>query len=166
MVKCNMDLEPSDLSFQVTTNVKLPQHPPQVAFYAVRNQSDFAKAGSVIPYEHLMTNVGKAMTKEGIFTAPLKGVYFFAFSFMTNVQNEQVAVRLRVNNGSMIATVVVHDGYRSSSSSPDWIPGSAHMSVALSKGDIVDTFLATGRLLVSSLPHWTTHFTGFLLYPL
>jgi hypothetical protein len=156
-----MDLEPSDPAFQRTTQARLAEYP--LAFFAKREdkgQQPFNKNGSnPIPYHRLLTNVGEAMTTEGAFTAPMSGVYFFVFNFVEWSAQVETEVQLRLN-GKAISSGMAFDGYVSNGDF-DHIPASVQMTIELTRGDNVDSYLASGTLTSSSV-----NFSGFLVYPL
>ena len=153
VVKCNMDLEPSNPKFQEPTT-KAAEFP--VIFDAMRNTTSYSTPGTVIQYEHMLTNVGEAMTTAGTFTAPQSGVYFFAFYFIDSLSDKHNTVYIRVN-GVTAAAVDVYDSILHR------VPGSAHVAVFLEKGNKVDAYLHSGSLWVDSVYAYV-HFTGFLLH--
>ncbi|XP_052412461.1 cerebellin-2 [Carassius gibelio] len=81
----------------------------KVAFSATLSSSLGSKyfgphaEATTLAYENAFTNIGNAYdTKTGIFTAPVKGVYFFNF-VVFNPDEEPTAVRL-LKNGNPVVT--------------------------------------------------------------
>ena len=103
---------------------------------------------TVIPWELVRLNIGNALNlKTGIFTAPLDGVYHFAFSS----SNEHFEVNLRLNG--------VKNGTSFASSRTD--SASLCSTFQLRKGDCVDLYLSLGELY-DTVRTQNSHFTGLL----
>ncbi|KAL2096921.1 hypothetical protein ACEWY4_006128 [Coilia grayii] len=109
-------------------------------------------------YKHVFANAGNAYNPTtGIFTAPVKGVYYFSFSGH-NVSSKPMGLRL-MKNGQQMVTVYNHPA------------GSRHetatngMNLLLEKGDHVYMRLRADTWIVDNANHHST-FIGHLLFPL
>jgi len=111
----------------------------------------------VIPFDVERLNVGGAMnTAEGVFTAPVDGIYHFEFSALKDALDpSSVYVSLLVN-GEMI-------GNSFGSTIPDYYVGlsSINAHLRLKTGDQV-SLLKTGGILNDDAGHYT-HFSGWLV---
>ncbi|KAK9973960.1 hypothetical protein ABG768_022073 [Culter alburnus] len=93
----------------LTIKLKLRKHKVNVAFSASLSSSlgfrDFGPhtEATTLVYEHAFINNGNAYdTNTGIFTAPVKGVYFFIF-VVFNPSNVPTGVRLLKNDKFVVA---------------------------------------------------------------
>ena len=149
LVKCNLDLDPTDGQFQLaTTTSKFPEYP--VAFHCdVSSVVD-----RIFTCNSMQVNAGGAMGTDGIFTVPLDGVYLFTFSGWTHSDDVDTIVNIR-SDGLSIAYFRVRDDWK-----PDYgdevLSGSAQAIIALKKDQKVDSYLSSGYI--------TGRFTGHLLY--
>ena len=160
LVKCNLDLEPSDPQFQEETMAKLAEFPVVFDFY--RTSSSYTSTGTVIQYQGSHVNVGGAMTTSGTFTVPLDGVYVFSFYGHAYLDNVLSTVQIRVD-ATVVASYSLYDGYASSGDDEN-INGITQAIVSLVKGQKVDAYLLHGSAeIFYSLE---LHFTGYLIHPL
>jgi hypothetical protein len=106
-----------------------------VYFYFQRKSS--LSAEGIIDFEDDQVNVGDAMKLNGMFNAPVDGIYSFTFNGAGGY-----TVSLRCNTTVISRTT--------NSMSVTW---------DLGKGDVIDLFLESGGL-VDTLP---TYFSGMLL---
>ena len=86
----------------------------------------------------------------GIFTAPVRGRYFFAFSSYTSVKSNSW-IKMKLNG--------VHVGTTSTDS--QWTTSAMQMTLDLKRGDLVTLILDNGSIHDDS-NHYT-HFTGLLV---
>ena len=159
LVKCNLNLEPSDPQFEKKTMAKLAEFP--VAFDLYRNVW-YSSNGTVVTYEGSHVNVGGAMTTEGIFTAPLDGVYVFSYcghTYSTYYGNPMTTVQIRVDS-----TAVSSYSIKATANYGDHVTGITQAIVSLMKGQKVDAYLYSGRS--QTVYSNDTHFTGYLIHPL
>ena len=77
LVKCNMNMEPSNAQFQVAASTRLAEYSVAFDCYVDGKFPD----GSVLPCSVDILNIGNAMNSNGTFTVPLDGVYFFGISW-------------------------------------------------------------------------------------
>lgn len=126
-----------------TRNVK----PTSVYFSVARNTSYYTSG--IIPYQKIFLNIGDAMDiKSGKFLAPVSGIYFFAFTSISDRPSSGFIVHNEVN--IVIARI-----------SDAWRGATAHATLQLKAGDTVYSRLSHGAVVSSTEHH--THFTGFLL---
>ncbi len=162
LVMCNMDFEVTDPTFQVPTSIKLAKTP--VAFDFYRNSTTYvngASNGTIVRYEHVLTSHGDAMDVDGVFVAPIDGVYTFTLSYIEDESGNGYPseVELRVD-GELVAKI------RSShSSSSNTGNVGQTMVVSLSKGQEVVAAVTRGYLGSSKISGPYIHFTGHLLFP-
>ena len=92
-----------------------------------------------------------------MFTAPLRGLYYFRFTAVDGRDKKNVGVRLYLNDRKMLHNDLYMDGTRVSMSNA--------LAVELQKGDVVQMKLPSGDGVYDSSGKLTT-FTGFLLFPM
>ncbi|XP_063058026.1 complement C1q-like protein 2 [Engraulis encrasicolus] len=111
-----------------------------------------------IVYPKVFANAGHAYSPTtGIFTAPVKGVYYFSFSGH-NVSSKPMALRL-MKNGQQMVTMVNHvAGNR-------YETGTNGMNLLLQKGDQVYMRLRANTWIFDNGNMHST-FVGHLLFPL
>ncbi|XP_063041033.1 cerebellin-1-like [Engraulis encrasicolus] len=110
-------------------------------------------------FSKVLTNVGEAYSsKSGVFTAPVRGVYYFRFTVVDLVYNSGMTVQLS-KNGQVIMQLFENetDGNETYLSSG--------MTLELELGDEVNMVLPPGYKLFDSGSNHST-FSGFLLFPL
>ncbi|KAG7457790.1 hypothetical protein MATL_G00231050 [Megalops atlanticus] len=134
---------------------------PKIAFSAsLGGDGDTGPFGVEITlvYKVVFTNIGNAYSPNtGIFTAPVKGVYYFRMSIFARGSGFTNAQLLK--NGERIITADSHktgDPFENSSNGA---------SLLLEAGDQVYTRLWSGRHIFDNANHHST-FSGFLLFPM
>uniref|UniRef100_A0AAY5E9V2 C1q domain-containing protein n=1 Tax=Electrophorus electricus TaxID=8005 RepID=A0AAY5E9V2_ELEEL len=116
---------------------------------------------SVLVHKHAITNIGNAYnTQTGIFTAPVKGVYFFTFTTYSWVSEADIGVSLYRNNEEILLIWETQDR----GDNEDYASNSA--ALILEQGDKVYMNLPKGFRVSSSTTTNIHTFSGFLLYQL
>ncbi|XP_073697547.1 cerebellin-2-like [Garra rufa] len=114
---------------------------------------------TTLVYKHVFTNIGNAYdTNTGIFTAPVKGVYFFNF-VVFNVDEVSTGVRL-IKNGKLVLTASDNapgEGTEDTSSNS--------VSLILEQGDKIHIELIESRRIYTDSWRRNT-FSGHLLFTL
>ncbi|XP_041798183.1 complement C1q tumor necrosis factor-related protein 3-like [Chelmon rostratus] len=136
---------------------------PKVAFTAALTDSGLLgpfNTDTTIVYSKVFTNTGQAYNPfTGIFTAPVKGVYYFRFTGMDHRSAVHMGVALYKNGQRLMLTyeINVNNGYFE------------HMSngatLELEKGDTVYLRLPANKGLYDNNESHNT-FSGFLLFTL
>ena len=132
----------------------LPTLPPsaRVAFHVQRSES-FSKVNVPIPYNVIVTNNGNGMNRTtGTFTAPVTGLYFFAWNGLAQ------------NKGATIVSLLLND-YRTLGSAFGQSTNfglNIHAIVDLKKDDQVAAKIITGPTLYDNDDR-QTNFIGMLL---
>ena len=132
----------------------LPTLPPsaRVAFHVQRNES-FSKLNVPIAYNVIVTNNGNGMNQTtGTFTAPVTGLYYFAWNGLA--QNRGATVVSLLLNG--IRTLGSAFGHNVN------FGLNIHAIVDLMKGDQVTAVMTTGNVLFDDTNR-LTNFIGMLL---
>ncbi|KAG9282205.1 cerebellin-4-like [Astyanax mexicanus] len=130
---------------------------PKVAFSAALTDS-----GTVGPFsvqtQKVITNVGKAYNSNtGVFTAPVKGIYYFRFTALGFMHSNAMSVNLHKNQQTLM-----HIGSYNTHGYHEFI--SSGLTLELEVGDEIYTSLSATYKLYDNSNNSTT-FTGFLLYP-
>ncbi|XP_040899611.1 complement C1q tumor necrosis factor-related protein 3-like [Toxotes jaculatrix] len=133
----------------------------KVAFSAALTDSGLLgpfNTDTTIVYSNVFTNIGQAYNPiTGVFTAPVKGVYYFRFTGMDYRSNVHMGVALYKNSERIMLTyeINVNNGYFE------------HMSngatLELEKGDVVSLRLPANKGLYDNNESHNT-FSGFLLF--
>ncbi|XP_041946251.1 complement C1q-like protein 2 isoform X1 [Alosa sapidissima] len=135
---------------------------PRVAFSATLKESGSGDTGpftAAVPlqYKKVYSNTGSCYNPStGIFTAQVKGMYYFRFSMFTNLSKPNSVVSLKKNDERLTS---VWD--TSSSDINDM--GSNAVVIALEVGDSVYVELMANRIVYDDSMHYNT-FSGFLLF--
>ncbi|KAL6472157.1 hypothetical protein MHYP_G00183450 [Metynnis hypsauchen] len=104
-----------------------------------------------------ITNTGHAFSPiTGVFTAPLRGVYYFRFNLFGNSASQWVAVDLFKNQEKILYASERPDGVN------EYISSGANL--LLEKGDLVYIKLKSGCQIFDNRDNHCT-FSGFLLFP-
>uniref|UniRef100_W5KI94 C1q domain-containing protein n=1 Tax=Astyanax mexicanus TaxID=7994 RepID=W5KI94_ASTMX len=130
---------------------------PKVAFSAALTDS-----GTVGPFsvqtQKVITNVGKAYNSNtGVFTAPVKGIYYFRFTALGFIHSNAMSVNLHKNQQTLM-----HIGSYNTHGYHEFI--SSGLTLELEVGDEIYTSLSATYKLFDNSNNSTT-FTGFLLCP-
>ncbi|XP_063072307.1 complement C1q-like protein 2 [Engraulis encrasicolus] len=113
-------------------------------------------------YSVVFTNAGEAYNPTtGIFTAPMKGVYYFSFSGY-NYSTRDMGLLLWKNAVHM---VMAHNHGQSWVSGSRWESGSNSITLVLQKGDQVYMRLRASSWVYDNSNHHS-NFNGHLLFPL
>ncbi|XP_063049472.1 complement C1q-like protein 2, partial [Engraulis encrasicolus] len=138
---------------------------PRVAFSAVFGESGGTVIGPFtvsipLQYKKVLSNIGSGYNPStGVFTALVKGMYFFRFSMFRNSQITEFSVISLMKNGEVLASV--WDG-----TSPDYNDmGSNTAVIALEPGDSVYVELIADTAVYDDEHNYNT-FSGFLLFPM
>ena len=134
----------------------------KVAFSAGLKDTGFIESGNNelnLVFTRIITNVGQAYSeKTGIFTAPVKGVYFFRFTLADALTTRWVYIRMVKNEEEVLKMGEYNtDGHRSYLTDG--------VTLQLEKGDKVNLRLPAGNRLQEEATVRNT-FSGFLLFPL
>uniref|UniRef100_A0A8C6SR13 C1q domain-containing protein n=1 Tax=Neogobius melanostomus TaxID=47308 RepID=A0A8C6SR13_9GOBI len=142
----------------------LTQGAPKVAFSTSLHDSD-SDSGNVGPfntatalkYKKVFTNIGSCYNPStGMFTAQVKGLYFFHFTMLNNRQTVPNSVLILRKNGEQVVSL-----WDVSGSDPDSASNAALLPLEV--GDSVHVELPPNRLVYDDSAHYNT-FTGFLLF--
>ncbi|XP_071750455.2 uncharacterized protein LOC139907852 [Centroberyx gerrardi] len=133
---------------------------PKVAFSA--GLTDAGQIGplnteTTLIYSKVITNIGQAYNPNtGIFTAPVRGVYYFRFTAFETRNPQWLGVYLYHNDHSVLFVSEVAKGHVSISSA---------LTLELGEGDVVYMSLYANYGIYDDVYNRTT-FSGFLLFPL
>ncbi|XP_059204613.1 complement C1q-like protein 2 [Centropristis striata] len=136
---------------------------PQVAFSAALRDSGSGNTGpftaaTPLKYKRVFSNTGNCYNPStGIFTAVVKGMYFFRFSMFNNLTPTPSSVTSLMKNGVRLTSVWDTSG----SDANDM--GSNAAVIPLEVGDNVYVELAANRLVYDDSMNYNT-FGGFLLF--
>ncbi|XP_073350764.1 complement C1q-like protein 2 [Pagrus major] len=136
---------------------------PQVAFSAALRDSGSGNIGpfttaTPLKYKRVFSNTGNSYNPStGIFTAVVKGMYFFRFSMFNNLDPVSNSVVSLMKNSVRLTSVWDTSG----SDANDM--GSNAVVIALEVGDNVYVELMTNRVLYDDGMNYNT-FSGFLLF--
>ncbi|XP_071401430.1 collagen alpha-1(X) chain-like [Centroberyx affinis] len=133
---------------------------PKVAFSA-----GLTDAGPIGPfnieitliYSKVLTNIGQAYNPNtGIFTAPVRGVYYFRFTAFEHRNTQWLGVNLHHNDRRVMHVSEGANGYTSVSSA---------LTLELAVGDVVYMRVSANNAIYDDV-HNRSSFSGFLLFPL
>ncbi|XP_078125763.1 complement C1q-like protein 2 [Sander vitreus] len=136
---------------------------PQVAFSAALLASGSGDTGpftaaTPLKYKRVFSNTGSSYNPStGIFTAMVKGTYFFRFSMFNNLSPTPSSVVSLMKNGERLTSVWDTAG----SDANDM--GSNAVVIHLEVGDNVYVELAANRVVYDDAMNYNT-FSGFLLF--
>jgi hypothetical protein len=153
VVKCNMGAELSDPDFQQTTGVKLHKHLPVPIAFDFRRTSHYGAAGTVVPYEEAVLNLGNAMSLNGVFTVPVNGTYQFTFAANKGGNDAPTYMYLRVD-GQEVGCFYGYSAYDSMAEI---------VILELRAGQEVDTYFRSGDSMFGNAD-LDMHFIGHLLF--
>lgn len=157
-VYCNFDVNPAQTTqtWIGTIDVKTKQ----VQFSVKRNTHFNSTNGSIIPFQNEILNIGNAMNlSTGIFTAPVNGTYYFAFSALKmDVATPSVFVVLQKNRVPVASTYS-----KNVNGNLELNALGTQIFLSLSAGDTVNLYLSYGTLYDSkNLDDAYTVFSGWL----
>ncbi len=130
-------------------------------YFYVQKRSGFSTLGAPIPFEIERLNIGGAMNiKTGKFSAPRKGVYFFAFSGVSVIDRPG-----NLDVGLMVNGVQIGRAQCNSKDGGEWETLTLQSTIELKAGDSV--WLQIVHLQASYLQdnsdYQFTHFSGWML---
>uniref|UniRef100_A0A4W4DYD6 C1q domain-containing protein n=1 Tax=Electrophorus electricus TaxID=8005 RepID=A0A4W4DYD6_ELEEL len=110
-------------------------------------------------YTKVFTNVGNAYNSAtGVFTAPVKGVYYFRFTALSYLNSIAMAINFHKNH-----EILMHVGAFNTDGHHEYVCNG--ITLLLEVGDVVFTSLPKNYKLMDDANKSTT-FSGFLLYPM
>ncbi|XP_036451776.1 collagen alpha-2(VIII) chain-like [Colossoma macropomum] len=114
--------------------------------------------GVIVPFRRRITDVGRAYnTVTGVFTAPLRGVYYFRFNILGYSRSHRLAVCLYKNHQKILDVTEYPRGWYK------YAVGGA--TLLLRRGDHVYVALRRNSQIHDNSNNHCT-FTGFLLFPM
>uniref|UniRef100_A0A6Q2ZHJ9 C1q domain-containing protein n=1 Tax=Esox lucius TaxID=8010 RepID=A0A6Q2ZHJ9_ESOLU len=137
---------------------------PKVAFSAAFRESGSGDTGpfntnTPLQYKKVFSNTDNCYNPAtGIFTATVKGMYYFRFTTMNNQANPPSSVVSLTKNGQSLATVWDHGSTDTNDS------GSNAVVISLEVGDNVYVELWAKKLVYEDSNLYLTTFSGFLLF--
>ncbi|XP_072316164.1 caprin-2-like [Eucyclogobius newberryi] len=133
---------------------------PKVAFSVGLTDDGYVgpfNVDTTLIYEKVFYNMGRAYNSvTGIFTAPVKGVYYFTFTGYKPVGDAYTAIRMYHNQEMLLY---------------NWGPESQHVLyshariVQMEEGDVFYTKLPVNHILYDNINNYTS-LSGFLLFTL
>lgn len=148
---------------ELTELKRITQGTPKVAFSAALYATGSGDTGpfntaTPLKYKKVFSNIGSNYSPAtGIFTARVKGMYFFRFSMFNNLQSTPNSVVSLVKNGGRVVSVWDTAGTDANDM------GSNAAVLPLEAGDTVYVELAANRRIYDDAMNYNT-FTGFLLF--
>ncbi|XP_031438698.1 complement C1q-like protein 4 [Clupea harengus] len=113
---------------------------------------------TTIIYGNVITNIGDAYNSAtGIFTAPVKGVYFFTFTTYSWVSSADIGVQLMKNTDEVVMVWENQDR----GDNEDYASNSVVLQLKV--GDRIYMSLPKGFYIAASSLHNLNTFTGYLL---
>ncbi|KAL7840554.1 hypothetical protein AOLI_G00258770 [Acnodon oligacanthus] len=158
--KENQDLETSFNSQVQSLNKEIQER--KVAFSVSLSKDEAGHTGPYsteypLVYKHVFTNIGSAYNPAtGIFTAPVRGVYYFRFT-AHGLGGKDVSVVLQKNGQHIVEALVIQPQHRLSSSNG--------VSLLLEAGDVVCLKLRANAWVYDTGAHHCT-FSGQMLFSL
>jgi hypothetical protein len=131
-------------------------------YFYVQNTGRFSTSGVPIPFGLERLNIGGAMNiKTGKFSAPRKGVYFFAFSGVSVINSAPGWL----DAGLMVNSVQIGRAHSDSFAGKEWETLTLQSTIELKAGDSVwlQILFSNGAYLQDTSEGLFTHFSGWLL---
>ncbi|XP_063048869.1 complement C1q-like protein 2 [Engraulis encrasicolus] len=138
---------------------------PRVAFSAALRDSGGGNVGpfsvaTPLKYKRVFSNTGSSYNPStGVFTAQVKGMYFFRFSMFSNTIGHSNSIVSLMKNGERLTSVwdtTGADGHDM---------GSNAVVIAMEMGDNAYVELLANRMVFDEYMNYNT-FSGFLLFPM
>ncbi|KAL0992789.1 hypothetical protein UPYG_G00098410 [Umbra pygmaea] len=142
---------------------KITEGQPNVAFSANLRESGSGDTGpfttnTPLQYKNVFANTGSSYNPAtGIFTATVKGMYYFRFTVMNNLNSTPNSVVCLTKNGQRLVSVWDTTGTDAHDS------GSNAVVLPLEVGDNVYVELQANRVVYDDTMNYNT-FSGFLLF--
>ncbi|XP_042177390.1 complement C1q-like protein 2 isoform X2 [Oncorhynchus tshawytscha] len=164
VVETQTESEVDGLLRELTARVEKLESKPKVAFSASLRVSDehyhlgpFDKNTTVV-YKKVTTNIGEAYNPDtGVFTAPVRGAYYFTFT--CNVGNSGKANAALLKNDVKMAAVYEYANPKSGI----YHSGANGVTLDLVEGDKVYVVLWSGSSMFDNSR--ISMFSGYLLFP-
>ncbi|XP_062374919.1 cerebellin-3-like [Sardina pilchardus] len=147
---------------------KIQEDHKEVAFSAALQPSSWGNSGYgkmgpfgtdiTLAHGKILTNVGGAYSNKGVFTAPVKGVYFFTFTTYSWAAEADIGVKLMKNNEEVLLVWETQD----KGDNEDYASNSVLLELEV--GDKVYMRLPKGYQVAASKYSNIHTFSGFLLY--
>ncbi|XP_067084394.1 cerebellin-1-like [Osmerus mordax] len=135
---------------------------PKVAFYTALTDSGAVgpyRTDTPLVYSKVFTNIGNPYSPvTGVFTAPVRGVYYFRFTAADHRNSETIGVYMYKND----LRIMFNSGYNTSG---QWRYVANAVTLELEQGDRIMMHLPRGRCLYDNSDNYNT-FSGFLLFPM
>ncbi|XP_062321859.1 complement C1q-like protein 2 isoform X7 [Osmerus eperlanus] len=136
---------------------------PKVAFYTALTNSGHVgpfNTETSLVYSKVFTNIGNAYSPvTGVFTAPVRGVYYIRFTALGYSSPRTVAGVTMFKNNLQI----MHNGVYNTDGEHKFVVNA--VTVELEQGDKIMMRLPSGYDLYDDISNYTT-FSGFLLFPM
>ena len=129
---------------------------PVIGFNVAYSQS--MSSGTTIPFDVIKTNLGNGWSSSyHRFTAPVKGLYYFTLSIITQWSSDGYAGAWIMHGNVRLRFVYA----RRNNNIYAYIPASESAAVMLNAGELIWAKRHHGYLFSSNWLH--THFVGFLI---
>ncbi|XP_067093741.1 complement C1q-like protein 2 [Osmerus mordax] len=135
---------------------------PKVAFYtALTDSGPVGTFNTETPlvYSKVITNIGNAYSPvTGVFTAPVRGVYYFRFTAADLRSSGSIGIQMYKNDLQIMVNRIYNtDG--------QWKFVANAVTLELEQGDMIMMRLPSGYGLFDTIDNFNT-FSGFLLFPM
>ncbi|XP_062321827.1 uncharacterized protein LOC134023599 isoform X7 [Osmerus eperlanus] len=135
---------------------------PKVAFYTALTDSGHVgpfNTDTSLVYSKVFTNIGNAYSPvTGVFTAPVRGVYYFRFTAADNRCSGSIGIHMHKNDLLIMGNyALTNDRHRK------YVVNA--VTLELEQGDMIMMRLPSGHGLTDNSSNHNT-FSGFLLFPM